>query len=108
MNGPEFGRPNFGGLAGAVVGGIGGVFALFVVPAIIKRDPQWMISFRFFTLLACIVSLIVGWCLGWAIGRPLGNKLRSQRAEMVGGALGGLLTVGLVAAYGWYFWKTHT
>jgi len=103
MRDPQFGRPNYGGMAGAVVGGIGGLFALFFVPAIITGDIQWVISYRFFNVVAWIVSLPVGWCLGWLIGRPLGNKFRSDRAEMAGGVLGGLLTIGLVAGYGWYF-----
>ncbi len=107
MREPEFGRPNYGGMAGAVVGGIGGLFALFLVPALLSRDVQWMISFRLYNVLAWIVSLPVGWCLGWLIGRPAGNWLRSQNAEIAGGVLGGLLTVGLVALYGWYFFFKH-
>ncbi len=108
MREPGFGRPNYGGMAGAVVGGIGGLFALFFVPAILTGDVQWVISYRILNVIAWAVSLPVGWCLGWLIGRPLGNKLRSERAEIAGGVLGGLLTITLVAAYGWYLVKTYS
>ena len=102
MRNPEFGRPNYGGMAGAVVGGIGGLFALFLVPALWTRNVEWMLQYRLLNFIAWAVSLPVGWCLGWLLGRPLGNWFRSQAAELAGGVLGGLLTIGLVAAYGWY------
>ncbi len=95
-------------MAGAVVGGIGGLFALFFVPAILTGDVQWVITYRMLNVIAWAVSLPVGWCLGWLIGRPLGNKLQSERAEMAGGILGGLLTIALVATYGWYLVKTYS
>ncbi len=60
-----------------------------------------------FNVLAWLVSLPIGWGLGWAIGRPLGNKFRSERAEIAGGVLGGVLTVGIIAAYGWYLVTRH-
>ncbi len=108
MRDPEFFRPNYGGMAGTVVGGIGGLFALFFVPAILTKDVQWILSYRLLNVIAWAISLPVGWCLGWLIGRFLGNKFRSERAEIVGGVLGGLLTIALVAAYGWYLVTTHS
>ncbi len=107
MRNQDFGRPNYGGMAGVVVGGIGGLFALFIVPAAMTRDVQWLISYRLLNVIAWFVSLPVGWCLGWLIGRPLGNAFRSPRAEFAGGVIGGLLTIGLVAAYGWYLVASH-
>ena len=95
-------------MAGAVVGGIGGLFALFFVPAVVTGDVQWVLTYRLLNVIAWMFSLAVGWCLGWVIGRPLGNKFRSERAEMAGGVLGGLLTIGLVAGYGWYLATKHS
>ena len=44
--------------------------------------------------------------LGGQIGPRLGEKFNTQRAEMTGGALGGLVAVVLTALWGWYM-KTH-
>lgn len=90
-----------------MIGGIGGLFALFFVPAVLTGDVQWMLNYRLFNVLAWAVSLPVGWCLGWLIGRPLGNQFQSERAEITGGVLGGLLTIALVAAYGWYLVNSY-
>ncbi len=107
MRTPEYGRPNYGGMAGVIVGGTGGLFALFIVPAILTRDVQWIISYRLLNVFAWVVSLPVGWVLGWLIGRPLGNTFRSRGAEIFGGILGGLLTIAIVAGYGWYLVTSH-
>ncbi len=96
-------------MAGAVVGAIGGLFALGLVPAIKTKDIGWIIGRpTLLNALAWLVSLPIGWVLGWAIGRPLGNKFRSERAEIAGGVVGGLLTMGIIAGYGWYLVTRHS
>ncbi len=109
MRNPEdFGRPNYGAMAGAVVGGIGGLFALGLIPAIITRDIHWVVDLRTANVLGWVVSVPLGWVFGSLIGRPLGNKFRSERFEIAGGIVGGLLIIGVVAAFGYYLATRHS
>jgi len=98
----DFGRPNLGGMAGAVVGAIGGLFALGLIPAIMTRDVRVMFSTPLLNLFGWLISLPVGWLLGGLIGRPVGKWFQSERAEIVGGVIGGLVPVTLIALAGWY------
>jgi hypothetical protein len=102
----EFGRPNLGGMAGAVVGAIGGLFALGVIPAIIMRDVRLVFNTPILNLFCWLISLPVGWFMGGLLGRPLGARFRSERVEIAGGAVGGLVPVVLILLLGWYLWHS--
>ena len=101
----DFGRPNLGGMAGAAVGAIGGLFALGVIPAIISRDVRLIFNTPLLNLFCWLISLPIGWLIGGWIGRPLGNRFQSERAEIVGGVVGGLVPVILIALAGWQLWR---
>jgi hypothetical protein len=105
MRNSDFGRPNLGGMAGAVVGAIGGLFALGLIPAIITGSVRLMFSTPILNLFCWLVSLPTGWFTGGFIGRRLGNRFRSERAEIAGGVLGGLVPVIVIAFFGWYIWR---
>jgi hypothetical protein len=98
----DFGRPNLGGMAGAAVGGIGGLFALGIIPAILSRDVNLIFNIPWLNLLSWLVSLPAGWFVGGLIGRPLGDRFRSERAEIIGGVVGGLGTILAISLLGWY------
>lgn len=101
----DFGRPNYGGMAGAAVGGIGGLFALGLIPAIVSKDPHMIFYTPLLNLICWVISLVVGWFVGGFVGRPLGNKFRSDRAEIIGGIVGGIVPVALIALAGWRLWR---
>jgi hypothetical protein len=96
------GEYNLGALAGAVVGSIGGLFAIGVVRALLGRNPALIFSMPILGMVSWLICGIGGWLAGGQIGPRLGEKYYSQRVEMLGGALGGLLPVMLVAAWALY------
>src|SRR6266850_7522087 len=102
MRRPGFGETNFGSLAGVAVGSVGGLFALGIVRAIAKHNPALLIDTPILSLLSCLVCGTIGWFMGGQIGPMIGEKFRTQRAEIIGGAIGGLIPVLLVAAWGCY------
>jgi len=96
-----------GALAGAVVGATGGLFALGLAPAIINRNPAMLFDTPVLGLFCFFVSGGAGWLGGGQIGPRLGEKFRAQPAEVIGGALGGLVPVVLIALFGWYMITPH-
>jgi hypothetical protein len=102
MKKPGIGEASQGALAGAVVGAIGGLFAADIARAIIGREPALLFSTPKLSLLCWVVSWAAGWLIGGQIGPRLGEKFGSQRIEIVGGCLGGLIPVALIALWGWY------
>jgi hypothetical protein len=102
MNGPHFGEFNLGALAGAVVGSVGGLFAIGLANAIIGRNLRLLFATPNLGLVCWVIGGIVGWLFGGQLGPRLGMRFRSQRAEVVGGALAGLVPITLIAAWGWY------
>ena len=106
MTEPPLGQYNLGALAGAVTGSIGGLFAIGLVRAILEHNIALIFRFPILGLLSWIVCGAVGWLVGGQIGPRLGEKLRSLNAEYLGGALGGLIPVLLVALWAWYM-STH-
>jgi len=105
MRNSDFGRPNLGGMAGAVVGAIGGLFALGLIPAILTGNIRLMFDTPILNLFCWMISLPMGWFIGGFIGRPLGNRFRSERAEITGGVLGGFVPIILIAFFGWRLWR---
>lgn len=102
MKGPRFGQPSIGAVAGAVVGSIGGLFTLGLVRAIAERDITLILGTPVLAFVSWLVSLPAGWLVGGQIGPRMGLRFRSGRAEIIGGACGGLIPIVLIALWGWY------
>lgn len=99
---PGFGEASQGAVAGATVAGIGGLFAVGIARAILGHDPALLFGMPLLNLLCWMVSLPIGWLVGGQIGPRLGYRLKSERAELIGGVLGGLAPVLAIALWGWY------
>ena len=102
MSKVPLGEYNLGALAGTVVGSIGGLFAIGVVRAILGRNVALLLATPILGLVSWLVCGVLGWLVGGQIGPRFGEKYYSERAEMVGGALGGFVPVLLVALWAWY------
>jgi hypothetical protein len=101
---PGLGESNLGALVGAVVGAIGGLFAVGVARAILSHNLAYLVGTPLLGTLCMLVSGPIGWLLGGQIGPRFGDKYNTQQAEMIGGALGGLIPVVLLALWAWYKW----
>jgi hypothetical protein len=106
MRTPGFGEANLGALAGAVVGGIGGLFAIGIPRAVLERDPAAIFMTPLLNVICLVISWPVGWVLGGQVGPRLGMRFRSEKAEVAGGIFCGLLPVILIMLFGWYV-TTH-
>jgi hypothetical protein len=102
MRKPPLGEFNLGALAGAIIGSIGGLFAIGAVRAVLERNIAELFGTPILGLLSWIVCGLVGWMLGGQIGPRLGEKYYSQRAEIAGGSIGGLIPVMLVVLWALY------
>ena len=102
MRTPGFGEANWGAVAGAVVGAIGGLFAIGIAHAIVARNLALLFGTPVIALVCWVVGGPIGWLIGGQTGPRLGHKFNNQRAEVLGGALGGLVPVVLIALWGWY------
>jgi len=71
MRRPAFGEANMGALAGAVIGAIGGLFAIGIGPAIASQNIRLLVG----TPILAIVSLLLCGPLGWLIGGQIGPRL---------------------------------
>lgn len=91
-----------GALAGAVIGGIGGLFAIGAGPAIAHGNIRLLVGTPILAIISLLVCGPVGWIIGGQIGPRLGGKFNTQRAETIGGVIGGLVPVILVALWAWY------
>jgi hypothetical protein len=96
-----------GALAGAIVAAVGGLFAIGIAPAVLARNLALLFGTPILSLICWVVSGPVGWLIGGQIGPLLGEKFRTRRAEVVGGALGGMVPVVLIALWGWYMVTPH-
>lgn len=101
------GEFNLGALTGAVVGSMGGLFAVGLARAIIGRQLALLFGTPILGLIGFLVSGGVGWLLGSQLGPFLGRRFHSQRLEIVGGAIGGLVPATLIALWGWYMVTPH-
>jgi hypothetical protein len=106
MRKPSIGEYNLGALAGAVVGSIGGLFAVGLPPAILARNPALLLGTPILGLISWLVSGVLGWFLGGQVGPRLGEKYDSQQAELLAGALAGLVPVVCITLWSWYM-VTH-
>ena len=106
MRKPRFGEANLGALAGAVVGGIGGLFAIGIPRAIIERDPAAVFMTPMLNVICLVISWPMGWVLGGQIGPRLGVRFGSEKVELIVGVLCGLVPVSLIMLFGWYV-TTH-
>src|SRR3954463_8788559 len=102
MNKPSFGEANTGSVIGVVVGAIGGLFAVGIAPAIAEQKLALLFGTPILAVISWLISGLAGWLIGGQLGPRLGDLFRNRQAEAVGGALGGLLPVILIALWGWY------
>ncbi len=101
------GEFNLGGLAGAVVGSVGGLFGVGLARAVIGGNLALLFGTPILGMIAFVVSGGTGWLLGSQLGPRLGARFRSQRAEITGGVFGGLVPAILIALWGWYMVTPH-
>jgi len=102
MRRPGIGESNLGALAGVVVGAFGGLFAVGIARAILGRDLALLFITPVLSMVSWVVCAVGGWVLGGKLGPIAGKVFKHQRAEVVAGALGGLVPVILIALWGWY------
>ncbi len=102
MNGLGFGGFKLGAMAGGVVGAVGGLFAVGVARALYEHNPRLLLETPTLSFVCWVVGGLTGWLMGGQLGRRLGMVFRSERAEIVGGVVGGLIPVALMAYWGWY------
>jgi len=101
MRKPGIGEFNLGASAGAVVGAIGSLFAVGIGPAIVHRKAALLFGTPILALICWVLGGIAGWLIGGQLGPRLGFRFESDRAEMWGGAVGGLLPVIVILIWGW-------
>ena len=106
MRKPPLGEYNLGALAGAIVGSVGGLFAVGLPPAILARNIALLFGTPLLGLLSWLLSGLVAWFLGGQLGPRLGEKYDSPQAEILGGALAGLIPVVSITLWSWYM-ATH-
>lgn len=99
---PPFGEANLAALIAAVVGSIGGLFALGLVPAIVARNPQFLAATPTMNVICFFLCGVMGWFLGGQLGPRLHGLFGEKHGHIVGGVIGGLLPVLGIAAIGWY------
>jgi hypothetical protein len=99
---PGFGEMNLGAIAGAVVGSIGGLFAIGVGPAIASRNIARLFETPILGLVSWVVCLAFGWFIGGQVGPRLGQRFKNERAEIIAGAGAGLIPVVLIGLLGWH------
>ena len=106
MRKPPIGEFNLGSLAGAVVGSIGGLFAVGLPPAILAHNPALLFGTPILGLLSWLVSGLLGWFIGGQVGPRVGDKFYTQQSELLGGACAGLVPVVCIVLWSWYM-ATH-
>lgn len=102
MKEPSFGKENLGAVIGAVIGSVGGLFAVVIPLAILTRSLQALSAARTLGLISFLVCTPVGWFAGGYISHALTKGIGAQKAGIVGGILGGLLPVTGFALWGYY------
>ena len=100
-------QPSLGAIVGAIVGSVGGLFALGIAPAILTRDPSMFRATPTLSVICWLISGGVGWVLGGQLGLRLNERFDHQNAEAAGGIVGGLIPIILIALWGWYMVTPH-
>ena len=90
-----------GALSGAVIGAIGGLFAIGIGPAIVEKNLALLFGTPILGLISWVISGLLGWVLGGQVGPRLGEMFNHQKAEVVGGVVAGFIPVLLIAYWGW-------
>jgi hypothetical protein len=104
---PGLGEANLGALVGAAVGATGGLFAVGTAPAIMARSLVSLFEHPMLGMVCMFISGPIGWLVGGQLGPRFGGRFDTQRAEITGGVLGGLVPVALIALWGWWYIETH-
>jgi len=99
---PGFGETNLGAMMGAAVGSIGGLFAVGIVPTIVYRNIGYLFGTPILALISWLSCIITGWLIGGQIGPRAGMRFKSQRAESIGGSIGGLIPILIIVLWSWY------
>lgn len=102
MKNPALWELNLGALVGVVVGGIGGLFAVGIAPAIVLRDAAQLFSTPVLDMIFWLVGMPIGYFIGGQIGPRLEGWLGERRGNILGGVIGGLIPAISVALWGWY------
>jgi hypothetical protein len=104
---PRLWEASLGSLTGAIVGAIGGLFAVGLAAAILSRDLAVLLSTPILSMCSWLISGVTGWLFGGQIGPRLGDHFQNRNAEITGGVMGGLIPVVLIALWGWYMVTPH-
>jgi len=107
VNHPPGQRGDLGALAGAVVAGVGGLFAVGVARAVLYKDPSLVFRFPMLGMVCLLLSGPIGWVLGGRLGPLLGERFNSRACEITGGVFAGLVPVTAVLLLGWYLAVPH-
>lgn len=105
--GPEWGNLNTGAVAGAVVGSIGGLFAVGIPPAIVFRSFQAMFSTPKLAVICFIISGLLGMVIGGLLGPRIGRATGNPWAEFIAGGVSGLVPVAAVLWWSYYMVTTY-
>jgi hypothetical protein len=104
MNQPSIGQANLAALIGGSIGSITGLFAMGVVPALMEKELQRLMTQPNLSLFCFFIGGTVGWLVAGQIGPRLEKPLTIQRAHIVGGIIGGLVPFVGFVLLGWFLW----
>ncbi|HNZ74653.1 MAG TPA: hypothetical protein PKN20_00850 [Verrucomicrobiota bacterium] len=102
MSKPPMEGYSLSAMIGAIVGSIGGLFAIGGVRAILAHNLTLVFRFPILGFLCFLICGLAGWFLGGFLGPRCGQRFGSYQAELLGGAAGGLAPVLLIAIWAWY------
>jgi hypothetical protein len=103
---PPIGEANLAALIAAVIGCIGGLFALGIAPSIIRGNVQFLAATPMLNVISFFLCGILGWLDGGQIGPRLQRWFGDQGGLITGGIIGGLIPVAGMIGAGWYL-STH-
>lgn len=98
---PSVGKENLGAVIGAVIGAVLGLVAIAIPYAIMSRDIRALSEARRFGLISFLICTPIGWFAGGYLTVFLERFLPVKIAAVLGGIIGGLLPVSVVAFIGW-------
>lgn len=98
---PTIGEANLAALIGAVIGSVGGLFALGFLPAIVSGQFEYLIAWPKLSLVCFFACGVIAWLLAGQIGPRLEGLLGERIASITGGIIGGLVPLGSLSYLGW-------